>query len=890
MQSVDSSIISQQSNSAVSRLGSKNSLERKNSLEHKNRIDQIDLVGAAQISCFHCLEPMPKYGNLVAKLDGRLEPMCCIGCKAAAEFICQRGLMRFYQHRERLDRRDFFAEVANDFAETDTLIDANAVIDSSSQWQFLDSSATALAYIDKRPDDSRVLTLLVEGLYCSSCTWLIERALCDISNSLEFQADVDARRVRISVRDPSFKLSSVVDTIAKLGYQPTVCKVGDSSVAQRLAKQQRNDAIKRIVVAGFGMMQVMTYATAAYFGGSLESGGMDPQLERFFLLVSMLVATVVVFYAGKPFFDNALSDLANRHLGMDIPVSLAISGAYFPSVYIVLSHTNAHVYFDSAVMFVFFLSVGRYIEMRARHKLSGSGFDVQALLPQEIEVQRAQQQQMLSILIKPAEVIVGDQLQLRAHSIAPFDAKITGGLGQFDESLLSGEALAVNKSAGDLVLAGSRLLSGIVMLESTGSWSDSSIAKVQQSIQSAERSNQQEQARTQLISRYFILAVLLLTVVVASAWLLISPDRVFEVCLAMLIASCPCAFALAAPVGRSAAINSLRRKGVLLTSNAALDSLLKVSRFCFDKTGTLTRGRPSIFNLNAIGNLSEDRCLKIVACIEKGSNHVLSSAFNDIYTDICATNFNEEVGQGITAIIDGDRYRVGKRSWVLSYLPDNGQGIEMMTTSSRSEILLADANMVLAIIQLQDEIRPSAGVFLSTLRAHKPSHSEPTVTITVLSGDNSLSVKALCDELAIVDFKAGMLPTDKLKQIREYQSRGELVAMLGDGINDAPVLAAADVSIAMASGSELALNNADVVLLNGNLENLGSLIVTAKKAATITKQNLVWALIYNAIALPLAASGLLTPWLAALGMSLSSVIVVLNALRIRNTRLTSSLT
>jgi Cu2+-exporting ATPase len=855
---------------------------QENSAVQKNSLDQTNLVIDPQITCFHCLEAMPKYGNLSAELDGRLEPMCCIGCKAAAEFICQRGLMRFYQHRERLNRRDFFAEVANDLVDTEPFINLNVANDSASQWQFLDSPAAA-PYLDQRPDNSRVITLLVEGLYCSSCTWLIERALCGISNSLEFQADVDSRRVRISIGDPSLKLSQVVSTIAKLGYRPTVCKIGDFSAAQRLVKQQRNDAIRRIVVAGFGMMQVMTYATAGYFGGSTELVSMDPQLERFFLLVSLLVGTVVVFYAGKPFFDNALSDISNRHLGMDVPVSLAIAGAYFPSVYIVLSHTNAHVYFDSAVMFVFFLSVGRYIEMRARHKLSGSGIDVQALLPAEIEVQRTQSQEVLTIKIKPTDVIVGDQLQLRQHAIVPFDAKITGGVGQFDESLLSGEALAINRSAGEAVLAGSRLLSGIVMLESTGSWAVSSIAKVQQSIQSAERSNLQEQQRSQLISRYFILTVLLLTALVACAWLVISPDRVFEVCLAMLIASCPCAFALAAPIGRSAAINFLRRKGVLLTSNAALESLLKVSRWCFDKTGTLTRGRPSICSVSAIATLTEDKCLQIVACIEKGSAHVLSTAFNDIQTDLTATDFNEEVGQGITAIIDGDLYRVGKRSWILPHLPANQQHIDLQLISSHSEILLADANQVLAIIQLRDETRPSAAAFLSILGTQKISERDQTVSVTVLSGDTVLSVKALCDELAITDFKAALLPTDKLNQIRQYQSQGELVAMLGDGINDAPVLAAADVSIAMGSGSDLALNNADVVLLNGNLENLGSLMVIAKKTAIITKQNLVWALVYNALALPLAASGLLTPWLAALGMSLSSVLVVLNALRIKNT-------
>ena len=660
------------------------------------------------------------------------------------------------------------------------------------------------------------------------------------------------------------------------------------------------------------MMQVMTYATAGYFGGSADfyatnsvlsgangsllsgaNGLMNPELERFFLLVSMLVATVVVFYSGKPFFDNALTDLGNRHLGMDVPVALAIAGAYLPSVYVVLSHANAHVYFDSAVMFVFFLSLGRFIEMRARHTLSGSGLEVQDLLPEQIAVQRRQASQMITQSIKPTDVLLGDQSQLKAGTIVPFDAKITAGIGQFDESLVTGEAYAIKRAVGDLILAGSKLLGGVVIVESTGNWSASSIAKVQASIKSAERSTQDEQRRSRLISRYFILAVLLLTAVVGSVWFVLAPARVFDVCLAMLIASCPCAFALAAPIGRSAAIHSLRRVGVLLTSNAALDSIAAVTRWCFDKTGTLTRGRPSIETVTLLSSVSQDKCLQIIACIESRSEHVLSSAFSDIQTELRATDFNENIGQGVTALVDGELYLVGKLSWILALLPDALALSELKNDSSGAEVVLANASDVLAIIQLQDELRPSARALLSMLNAgdlniHNHSSRPTGVNVTLLSGDHQSSVEALSDQLGISDYTAGLLPADKLERIRRYQAQGEVVAMVGDGINDAPVLAAADVSIAIASGSELALNNADVVLLNGNLENLASLVVVARKAATITRQNLAWALAYNAIALPLAASGFLTPWIAALGMSVSSVFVVLNALRIRNTTLANA--
>jgi Cu2+-exporting ATPase len=337
----------------------------------------------------------------------------------------------------------------------------------------------------------------------------------------------------------------------------------------------------------------------------------------------------------------------------------------------------------------------------------------------------------------------------------------------------------------------------------------------------------------------------------------------------------------------------LRRKWVLLTNNDALNSVLKVTRWCFDKTGTLTRGRPTIYKVSPLSTVSEDKCLEIVACLEKGSDHVLSTAFNDIHTALIATNFIEQVAQGVTATVDGDVYRVGKRSWVLECLPNNGQGLGLKTTSSRSEILLADANQVLAIIDIEDETRPSAAVFLSTLRDEKSreklDYDDQAEGLSLLSGDHFSTVESLAKELAISDFKAGLMPSDKVDQIRHYQAQGDVVAMVGDGINDAPVLAAAELSIAMASGSELALNNADVVLLSGNLNSLSSLVGIAKKASMLTRQNLHWALIYNAIALPLAATGELTPWIAALGMSLSSVLVVLNALRINYTETSNSI-
>lgn len=818
--------------------------------------------------CFHCLEIMPKYGNLTANLNGVSQPMCCIGCQAAAEFICKKGLMRFYQHRERLDQRDFFAEVASQRVKS-----GNARHGKGS-WQYLDTRATSENFVVYSESGCRELTILIDGLYCSSCSWLIERALNGLSNDVHFQADIDSHSAYISVANPDVSLSLILDTIESLGYRPSVPKIGDITASSTLLRQQKSKAIRRIAVAGLGMMQVMTYATASYFGGSVGATNLDsimrPEIERFFLIVSMLVATLVVFYSGKPFFENAINNIRNRHLGMDVSVSLAISGAYFPSVYSVLVGGQTHVYFDSAVMFVFFLSLGRYVEMRSRHRVSGAANSVQELLPATIEVERHRSNELVTVKIKPTDVVIGDQVQLKAGDVIPFDASISGGIAQVDESLATGESDVLVKRAGDLLIAGGYIVSGNIVIESMADWVNSSIAKIQKSLASAEKSTEQENQRSQVMSQYFIAVILVLTAGIGTVWFVIAPDRAFDVCLAMLIASCPCAFALAEPVGRSAAINSLRQAGVLITNNLVLSKLSKVTTWCFDKTGTLTRGRPSISQVLCKGNTSEDECLKIVACIERESKHVLASAFANIDTSYKVSHVAETVGQGIQARIGQDDYLVGKRSWVKKKLKVSD--LEELT-SDKSEIILVRNQELLAIIELRDQARSSASVFVSGL-------VNDNKKVKVLSGDHRLAVKRLCDELGIVHFSAALLPTEKCSEIQRLQNQGEMVAMVGDGINDAPVLAQADVSVAMASGSDLALHNSDVVLLNGNLENLNRLRAVSKRLQRVTKQNLTWAVSYNLLALPLAASGHLTPLIAAIGMSLSSLLVVLNATRI----------
>ena len=808
--------------------------------------------------------------------------MCCLGCKAAADFIQQRSLTRFYEHRDRVNQRDFFGSLN---AQELTVL-------NTQEWLFLDdlSDPRRVECVQVDSKGTRRLSLLVHGLYCSSCAWLIERALHSISQDIRVHVEIDALRVNLQVLNPDVELAELVLTISRLGYRPELVPANAWFDLEQSHTQERSSALRRLMVAGFCMMQVMTYAAGSYLADA-SSQAMLPEYERFFLLVSLLVATLAVFYSGMPFFKNAYNDLKNRHVGMDVPVALAIGGAYLPSVYEVLSHSVGDavgaVYFDSAVMFVFFLSIGRYVEMRARHHLADSSGEINRMLPDKITVQRVNGDQVEEHRIAPKLIELSDRITLNVGDVVPFDARLIRGEASFDESLMTGESLAVQHGVGEQVYVGARLLRGEVTISANKVWIESSLFKINQLVQNASA----DTAPTKLsqVGRNFVLWVIVLTVLVGAVWFYIAPDRVFHIVLAMLVASCPCAFSLAAPVGRTAAAHTLRRSGILLSNPEALSVASKVSHWLFDKTGTLTMGKPSVEDVVVLSEMSEQKCLTMVADVEHYSDHSLANAFAGFASELgdakLVEKFVDEPGCGVRALYAGKPVFIGKRSWVLEQLANTvpsqyaDESFAQVSNLSNnhygaSEIAVAYAGILVAVIHVTDSVRTSSSSALRQLSATGAS-------VKVISGDKASAVAAVCDELSVRDYQADMLLADKLTVLRRLQMDGGVVAMVGDGVNDAPVLAGADLSIALATGSELSQYHADVVLLNGDLSQLTSLSKVAQTTEKVTRQNLNWALFYNGLALPFAALGFLTPWLAALGMSLSSLLVVLNALRIK---------
>lgn len=801
--------------------------------------------------CFHCGENLPEFARLNVIIDGKSSPVCCYGCKAAAEYIAAEGLTDFYSRREHTRKATAIAKP----------------VQAPQDWRFLDDENLSADYVQTSSDGGRRLSLAIPGIYCASCTRLIQQAIAKVSDQVIIKLSHQNKTAELELLDPNQQFARYLALIEQLGYDPSPIKTS-AVVDDRYSQRQENrQAMMRIAVAALGMMQVMTYAVASYFG---EAQGMDENLRRFLSLVSMLVATAVVCYAGKPFFDNAWSDLKSVRLGMDVPIALAIGGAYLPSVYLTLFDQPGHIYFDSAVMFVFFLSVGRYVETNARHKLDDGPQTMTHLLPKFLNVVRLEEGMEKSLYIEPAQLQLGDKVELLRDQMLPFDGVLLAGAVSVDESMVTGESMPRSKQLGERVVAGSVISEGSGRIEVQSLWHNSSVARIERLLEHAHTKGTVGDARFAGVTQYFVQFVLLLTFAVGFVWWWLDPSRVFQIILAMLVASCPCAFALAAPIGNTAASKVLRAKGILLSNFNALTLIDKVTHWCFDKTGTLTEGRPSISSIETYAELSKTECLQIAASLEQHNNHVLSRAFQISDSLVEVENLEQLPGRGLQGVVNGQAYFLGSQRWIDSLLERTPTALE---DNNDSIVELATDDALIARFCIQDKLRPSAAKALNKLR-------QGGITMTILSGDRIEAVEHAASQISIDSVQAECLPEQKLAYVQDLQEQGEVVAMIGDGVNDAPVLAQADVSVVMASGSELAHAQADIVLLNGQLQRLAEVREVALVTQSITAQNMRWAIAYNGLALPLAAFGYLSPWLAALGMSLSSALVVLNALRI----------
>jgi len=796
--------------------------------------------GLSASRCFHCGSPLTAAAAFAVRLDGTDHPVCCAGCEAAARLILSQGLGRFYEFRE---------------------LSGEPVAGGTHNWAAFDREAALRRYTHECAGGERELSLQIEGLHCAACAWLIETSLAREAGVRQIQVNASTARAELRFDPRASALSRLLARIHALGFVPRPLSFAGGAAE---GTAERRTALKRLGVAGLGMMQVTTYAVSLYAG---LMQGIAPDLEQFLRFVSLLVATPVVLYSAQPFFISAWRSLRARRPGMDVPVALSIGAAYLWSVVSTLRGRGA-VYFDSVVMFTFFLLLGRYLEMSLRHRAGWQHDALARLLPDStLRLGGAAAER-----VTPDELRAGDRVRVLPGERVPADGRIECGSTDADESLLTGESAPRVRRTGDELTAGTLNLTGVIEMKVTRTGQDSTLAAVSRLLERARGSRPAVADLADRVAAYFVTCVLLLAAGVGLYWLHADPTRAFGTVLAVLVVTCPCALSLATPAALAAATTRLARAGVLVTRGRALERLSRADRILFDKTGTLTRGEPRLEGVLMLEpRLTAQQCLSLAAALESHSGHPLARAFKHLTPLAGVSGIECFAGRGLEGVIEGTRYRIGRREFVLEGCARGAAGTA--DDPGHTSVVLGDTAGILAEFHLTDVLRSDARDTIQRLAALG-------LSAAIASGDRSGPVAAAARQLGNVAASANLTADGKLALVRALRSEGHRLVMVGDGVNDAPVLAAADVSVAIAAGTELAKVNADLILLGEGLAPLVCAVETSRRLLRIIRENLAWAVLYNLTAVPLAASGLIEPWMAALGMSGSSLLVVLNAMRL----------
>jgi Cu2+-exporting ATPase len=837
-------------------------------------------------NCYHCGLSVPAGLDLHVEIDGAPREMCCAGCQAVAQAIVANKLTDYYRHRDAMPESP-----------------REAIPQALQELGLFDHPEVQKNFVRPVGEHEREAALILEGITCAACVWLNEAHIARQPGVTAVDINYATRRARVRWDENLTKLSAILEAIQAIGYRAHPYDIARS---EQLAQKERRTAQWRLFVAGFGMMQVMMYALPAYLADVGEGGDMTLDISQLLRWASLILTLPVIAYSALPFFANAWRDLKFRRVGMDVPVALGIGSAFAASVWATLTAAG-EVYFDSVTMFVFFLLTGRYLEMMARQKAARGVEALARALPAFAE-RLSQWPSRDGERVAVADLCAGDCVLVRPGAVMPGDGVVLEGESSSDESLLTGESRPVSKQVGDTVTGGSVNVGSPLVLRLERVGEATRLASIRRLMEQAAT---EKPALVQLADRIamrFVWVLLALALITGVYWLNADPDRALWVFVAVLVVSCPCALSLATPAALTVATGALARAGVLVTRGHAIETLARANHWIFDKTGTLTVGRPTVVELRCADPALESEAFALVRALEQSSEHPLGRALlekvgagpsqadappvggsepglrargaNKVGAGETAslTVLRAVTGQGIEARLPaGSQVRIGVPTFVAAL---HGQPLpaEMLAwlAAGDSVVALGDTTGWRAWFRLADALRPGGAEALGRLRALG-------LKLTILSGDASETVAAVATELGVADHHGGMTPEGKHAYVRAAQASGASVAMVGDGVNDAPVLAQAHVSVAMGSGTDLARSQADVVLLSNDPSHLVAGIVIARRTLAIMRQNLAWAFVYNVVAIPLAMAGWVTPWMAGIGMSASSLLVVLNALRLQRT-------
>lgn len=712
--------------------------------------------------------------------------------------------------------------------------------------------------------------LLVQGMYCAACSDAVESAVAGRPGVLSAQVHAATRRLVLRWDPALTRISDLARAVGDAGYRLLPLQQA-LSVNERLAETRK--ALWRLFVAGFCMMQVMMYTTPMYV---TEPGEIDADLLHLLRWACWILSVPVLLFASGPFFRNAWRDLRQGRVGMDTPVSIGIlvtfiasSGATFDPA----GPWGHEIWYDSLTMFVFFLLGGRYLELKARDRTAGALDALINRLPERCERQR-DDGGFEPVSLKRLQA--GDVVRVQAGQAFPGDGRLLSDGATVDEALLTGESHPVTRRRGEALVAGSFNLAGAALMRIERLGRDTRFAQI---VQLMERAATDKPRLAQLADRIaapFLLLVLLAAALSGWWWWQINPDRAIAVAVAVLIVTCPCALSLATPVAMLASAGALARRGVLVRRLQAFEALAGIDTVVFDKTGTLTRDRVVLREVLVRDGLDPQRALALAAPLARASLHPVSRAIARAAEEIrlpepAFSEVQEVPGRGLQAGQGDALLRLGSAGFCgldEAELLRAGRSV-----ADRPCAFLCDARGWLATFVLDEGVREEAAAVVARLH-------ELGLETRLLSGDRAQAAERVARQLGIKVVVAQASPERKLAELLELQQQGRRLAMVGDGLNDGPVLARADCSFALGHGAPLAQAQSDFVVQSGQLDEVVAAIVLARKTLQVVRQNLVWAAVYNLLAVPLALAGWMPPWLAGLGMAASSLLVIGNALRL----------
>ena len=808
-------------------------------------------------NCYHCGQPLTLGNPLLVRIDGEARAMCCGGCQAVAQAIVDNGLVDYYRKRDALPE-----------APREAL---PAIVEGLQLYDHADFQKSFVRSVgEDQHADQREASLILEGITCSACIWLNEQHLARLAGIVAVDINYATRRARVRWDERRIRLSEILAAIAAIGYRAYPY---DAERSEQLARSERRNALWRVFVAGFGMMQVMMYAVPVYLAGA---GEMTAEAEQLMRWASLVLTVPVIFYSAAPFFGGAWRDFRLRRVGMDVPVALGIDAAFVASVWATL-RGEGEVYFDSVTMFVFFLLGGRYLEMTARQRAVSVTEALARLMPALATRVAGYPAQREGEQVVAGDLRAGDIVLVRPGETVPADGCVREGVSSTDEALLTGESAPVGKHPGDFVTGGAVNIESPLFVEVTQVGEATRLSAIVRLMERAAVGKPRIVELADRAASHFIIVLLVLAALAAVIWWYRDPAQVLWITVSVLVVSCPCALSLATPVALAVASGAMARAGLLVTRSHAVETLARANHFVFDKTGTLTSGRMKLLEVLPLGDADRTTCLCLAAALEQASEHPIAAALREAAGDAvlpAVESPSSLAGSGVSAVVAGRHLRLGRPDYAQAAhgRPLPASALPLLERADTVVALSSDTGWI-ALFRIGDELRAQAAALIAELRSGGRQ-------VTLLTGDTAPAAARVAQTLAIDDVVADASPQAKHEHVRRLQAQGAVVAMVGDGVNDAPVLAQAQVSVAMGGGSQLARTQADLVLLSENLAHLARGVAVARRSLRVIRQNLLWSLAYNLVALPLAMAGQVTPWMAGIGMSASSLLVVANSLRL----------